>query len=345
MNKKIIYLLLLVLLVIVLPNKSYAIKGVDISTLTRQEADGVKYNECGKEKDLLTILKNHGIGLVRIRLFVNPDTNDTGTVMNLAYVKTLAARCKAAGMKILLDIHYSDTWAHPGAQTKPAAWKSLTQKELVTKVYDYTKDVCSQIKPDYTQLGNEINCGMLWPNGNACPPAGNWDGLRELINSAHKGVKDGGGGITIVHVAENKAADAKWYFDNLLASEVSFDVIGLSYYKEYHGDLANFKATHDQAKSYGKKIIICELGDYYTGDPTTYTDNAATDTNNSATEDTQAKFITDVLAINSDVVYWEPAWVYDSPVGYRALFKPIAGDPKNVEMTKGLAAFGGSACP
>jgi len=244
-----------------------------------------------------------------------------------------------------LDIHYSDTWANPGIQTKPAAWKDLTQEQLVAKVFEYTKDVCLQIKPAYVQIGNEINCGMLWPNGNACPPDGYWANLRELITSAHKGVKAGCGGKTIVHVAENKAADLKWYFDNLLASKVSFDVIGLSYYKEYHGDLANFKATHEQAKSYGKKIIICELGDYYTGNSTTYTGNSATDTGKSATEDTQAKFITDVLAINSDVVYWEPAWVYNSPVGDRALFKPISGDPKNVEMTKGLTSFGGTACP
>jgi len=332
MYRKIIYLAITVLLLmcVMAPNKAYAIKGVDISTLLRQETDGVKYNECGTEKDLLAILKNHDIGLVRIRLFVNPDTNDTGTVMNLAYVKTLAARCKAAGMKILLDIHYSDTWAHPGAQTKPAAWKSLTQKELVTKVYDYTKDVCSQIKPDYTQLGNEINCGMLWPNGNACPPDGNWAGLREFINSAHKGAKDGGGGITIVHVAEKKAADLKWFFDNLMASSVSFDMIGLSYYPDQHGDIANFKAIHDQAKSYKKDIMICEMGSNYT--------------DGTATEETQAKFIADVLAIESNAVYWEPAWLWNSTVGYRTLFKPISGNWKNVEMTKGLTTFGGKAC-
>ena len=341
MYRKISYMIIMMLLLlcVMASQKAYAIKGVDISTLLRQEADGVKYHECGVQKDPIAIFKDHGIDLVRMQLFVDPNTKDTGTAMNLDYVKTLAARCKAAGMKIMLDIHYSDTWANPGIQTKPAAWKDLTQEQLVAKVFEYTKDVCSQIKPAYVQIGNEINCGLLWPNGNACPPDGNWDNLRALITSAHKGAKAAGKKIvTIVHVAENKAADAKWYFDNLLASSVSFDVIGLSYYQEYHGDLANFKATYEQAKSYGKKIIICELGEYYTSD-------SAIDTSKSATEETQAKFITDVLAINSDVVYWEPAWVWNSPVGYRALFKPISGDPKNVEMTKGLASFGGKACP
>jgi arabinogalactan endo-1,4-beta-galactosidase len=329
MYTKIIYwaVMVLPLMSVITSNKAYAIRGVDISTLTRQEADGVKYNECGVQKDLLTILKNHGIDLVRIRLFVNPDTNDSGTAMNLDYVKTLAARCKAAGMKIMLDIHYSDTWANPGVQTKPAAWAGLTKEQLVAKVYDYTKDVCSQIKPDYTQIGNETNCGLLFPEGNACD--GNWAYLRELINSANKGIKDGGGGLSIIHVAENKPADLKWFFDNLLASNVSFDMIGLSYYPEHHGSIANFKAIHEQAKLYKKDVIICELGEYYTG--------------KSATEDTQAKYITDVLAINSNVVYWEPSWIFSSPCGNRALFKPIAGDWKNVEMTKGLVVLGGSA--
>ncbi|MFA5292161.1 MAG: glycosyl hydrolase 53 family protein [Phycisphaerae bacterium] len=331
MYRKIIYsaIAVLLLMCVVMPNKAYAFRGVDISILTRQEADGVKYNDDGVQKDLLTILKNHGIDLVRIRLFVNPDTNDAGVAMNLDYVKALTERCKAAGMKIMLDIHYSDTWANPGVQTKPAAWAGLTKEQLVAKVYDYTKDVCSQIKPDYTQIGNETNCGMLWPEGNACD--GNWATLRELITSAHKGIKDGGGGLSIIHVAENKAADLKWFFDNLLASSVSFDVIGLSYYPEHHGNINNFRVIHEQAKSYKKEIVICELGDYYRG--------------NSATEDTQAKYIADVLAINSNVVYWEPAWIFSSPVGNRALFKPIDGNWKNVEMTKGLVILGGGTRP
>jgi len=331
MYRKIIYLALTLLLVlgVMVPNKAYAAKGADISTLTRQEADGVKYKECGVIKDPLVILKNHGITIARVRLFVDPNTSDTGTAMNLAYVKALAARCKAAGMQIMLAPHYSDSWTDPGKQTKPAAWNNLTQAQLVTRVYDYTKDICSQIKPDYTQIGNEISCGMLWPNGNCCD--GNWVNLRALITAGHNGAKDGGGGTTIAHVSEKSAVDCKWYFDNLLAGSVSFDMIGLSYYPEYHGDLSNFKAIHTQAKSYGKDVIICEMGDYYTSA--------------GKTEDTQAQFVKDVLAINSSAIYWEPCWVWSSPCGYRTLFKPIYEDWKNVEMTKGLVIFGGSACP
>jgi arabinogalactan endo-1,4-beta-galactosidase/type II secretory pathway pseudopilin PulG len=306
-------------------------KGADISTLTKEEAFGVKYNEYGIQKDLLTILKNHGITLARIRLFVDPNTSDTGTAMDLAYVTALAARCKAAGMQVMLALHYSDTWADSGTQTKPTAWKKLNQAKLVTQVYNYTYSVCSTIKPDYVQIGNAINCGMLWPNGEVCT-AGNWANLRALITAGHNGAKAGGGGTTIVHVAMSDAPAVKWFFDLLLASSVSFDTIGVSYYPEWQGNIANFSAINAQAAAYGKGVIVCEMADYYTDV-------------SGKTEDTQAQFVTDVLAVNSNAIYWEPGWVWDSTVGYKALFKPISGDWKNVEMTKGLVAFGGDLRP
>jgi len=325
MYKKISYvvLMMLLLLCIITPKEAYAVKGADVSSLTAQEALGVKYNECGIQKDMLTILKNHGITLARIRLFVNPSEPQ-----NLAYVTALAARCKSAGMQVMLTLHYSDTWADPSAQTKPAAWKRLTQAALVTKVYDYTYSVCSAIQPDYVQIGNETTCGMLWPNGNACN--GNWANLRAFITSGHNAVKAACSATTIVHVSESNADDLKWFFDTLLSGSVSFDAIGISYYPEWHGDIANLDAMNTQAESYGKPVIVCEIGDYYTG--TGYS------------EDTQAQFVTDVLAVNSNAIYWEPGWVWDSSVGYKALFKPISGNWQNVEMTKGLVAFGGNAC-
>ncbi len=309
---------------------TYAIKGCDISTLTTQENFGVKYYECGIQKDLLTILKDHGITLVRIRLFVNPDTSVTGTAMDLTYVKNLAARCKAAGLQVMLDLHYSDTWADPSTQTKPAAWKRLTQANLVTQVYTYTKDVCTQIKPDYVQIGNEITCGMLWPNGEVCT-RGNWDNLRALINAGYQGAKEGTGSsaITIIHVSESSGADVHWFFDNLLAGSVSFDAIGLSFYPEIL-DLAAFTQVNDAAKAYGKGVIICEFADYYSG--TGYS------------EDTQAASLTNALAIDNSLVYWEPAWMWDSTSGYKCLFKPINGNWLNAETTKALSVFGGTPC-
>jgi len=321
---------MLFLLFVAVPEKVYAIKGCDISSLTVQEGYGVVYNECDEEKDMLEILGNHGIELIRIRLFVNPDTSTSGTEQNLAYVTTLAARCQAAGMKVMLALHYSDTWADPDTQTKPTAWSSLTQSQLVTQVYNYTYSVCSTIQPDYVQIGNEITCGMLWPNGEVCS-YGNWSNLRALITSAHNAVKAANNSaITVVHVAETSSSGCKWFFDNLTSSSVSFDMIGLSYYPEYHGSISNLSAINSQAASYGKSVMLCEIGDYYYG--TGYS------------ETTQATFVTNVLAVNSNAIYWEPGWVWSSSVGYRALFKPINNNWKNMEMTAGLVAFGGSAC-
>ncbi len=210
MYKKLTYVVLAILLLGLCVNGVYAaIKGADISSLTEQEDFGVVYNECGVQKDLLTILTNRGITLARIRLW-------TKTPYDLAYVSSLATRCKAAGMQVMLDIHYSDTWADPGTQTKPRAWRRMSGQELIDQVYTYTKDVCTQIDPDYVQIGNEINCGMLWDDGEVCSN-GNWATLRDLITAGHNGAKDGGGATTIVHIAPTDAEyTVDWFFGELM---------------------------------------------------------------------------------------------------------------------------------
>jgi hypothetical protein len=124
------------------------------------------------------------------------------------------------------------------------------------------------------------------------------------------------------------AADVQWFFDLLFAGSVSFDTIGISYYPEWHGDITNFTAINTQAASYGKGVIVCEMADYYTGDK-----------GSKATETTQAAFVTNVLAVNSNAIYWEPCWLWASPVGWEALFKPINDNWKNVEMTLALSSF------
>jgi beta-galactosidase len=106
-------------------------------------------------------------------------------------------------MKLLLNFHYSDYWADPGKQFKPAAWKDLSFEQLKKAVYDYTKDVIQQLKnqgttPDMVQVGNEINHGMLWPDGNISNP----DGLAQLINAGTAAVKSVDPSITmLLHVA------------------------------------------------------------------------------------------------------------------------------------------------
>ncbi|MCE5184618.1 MAG: glycosyl hydrolase 53 family protein [Planctomycetaceae bacterium] len=303
-------------------------KGADVSSVVRQEAQGVRYHEDGIRKDPLVILKNHGITLASIRLFVNPGMSDEGASMDLPYVTSLAARCRNAGMQILLSLHYSDTWTNPGTQSKPAAWEGLTHEQLVTQVYNYTYDVVSAIQPEYTKIGNETNCGMLWPQGNLCD--GNWANFRAYVNAGHNAAKAAcPGTITLVHISPSSEAMVQWYFDNLLAGSISFDRIALSLYPEFNGDLANMTASHEQAAKYGKRVMIVEMADHYAGVA-------------GKSEATQKQFVKDMLALNPDAIYWEPL-CFRGAIGYRSLFKqlyPGSNDWHNCEMTEGLAGFG-----
>lgn len=326
--------------------QSEFIRGADISVQTRQEADGVVYREYGIADDVLNIFKNHDLNWIRIRIFNSPSGSEYGVCQNLDYVTTLGARVKAAGFKFLLDFHYSDTWADPSHQTKPAAWSSLSQSQLVTAIHDYTRDVISHLRdnnamPDMVQIGNEINCGMLWPNGNCCN--GNWTNLVQLINSARAGVNDGRGSEPMpkimIHVADIKSgggtSTTQWFFDNLIAYGAQFDVIGQSFYPEWHGTLDDLTTNLNfMAGRYSQEIVIAEAGDYYTG-------------STGKTPESQKVYLDGLIqriqavpgGKGIGVFYWEPTWVWNSGVGYRTLFQPISGNWRNVNMLMGTEAF------
>jgi arabinogalactan endo-1,4-beta-galactosidase len=321
-------------------------RGADISIQTRQEADGVIYKEYGVADNVLNIFKNHDLNWIRIRIFNNPSGSEYGVCQNLNYVTTLGARIKAEGFKFLLDFHYSDTWADPGHQTKPAAWSSLSQSQLVTAIHDYTRDVISHLRdnnamPDMVQIGNEINCGMLWPNGNPCS-GGSWTNLAQLINSAIDGVNDGRGSEPMpkimIHVADISSgggtSSTQWFFDNLIAYGVQFDVIGQSFYPEWHGTLDDLTTNLNfMAGRYSQEIVIAEAGDYYTGGA-------------GRTPESQKAYLDGLIqrvqatpgGKGMGVFYWEPTWVSNSGVGWRALFQPYGSWP-NVNMLIGMEAF------
>jgi arabinogalactan endo-1,4-beta-galactosidase len=327
------------------------IRGADISIQTRQEADGVIYNEYGVPKDVLTIFRNHDLNWIRIRIFNNPSGSIYGVCQNLDYVTALGARSKAAGFKFLLDFHYSDTWADPGHQAKPAAWSSLSQSQLVTAIHDYTRDVIAHLRdnnamPDMVQIGNEINCGMLFPNGNCCGSAGgSWANLVQLINSAIDGVNDGRGAEPMpkimIHVADIKSgggvSTTQWFFDNLIYTYgVQVDFIGQSFYPEWHGTLNDLTTNLNflAGRYLDQDIVIAEAGDYYTG-------------GTGRTPASQRAYLDGLIqrvqatpgGKGIGVFYWEPTWVWNSGVAYRALFQPISGNWRNVDMLTGLEAF------
>jgi len=240
--------------------------GADISFLPQTEDRGMKYSDNGVEKDAVQILKDHGLNYIRLRLFVNPE-NDSGYspkkgFCDLQHTIAMGKRIKTAGMKFLLDFHYSDTWADPQKQYKPAAWKGLNFDQLKQTVFTYSKNVIQALKdagaqPDMVQIGNEINHGMIWPEGHI----NNLDSLAQLVYASIQGVKAVDPAITIMlHIALGGQNDeARFFLDNMITRGVPFDVVGLSYYPRWHNTLEDLRYNLDDlARRYGKDLIVVE---------------------------------------------------------------------------------------
>lgn len=240
--------------------------GADISFLPELEDRGIKFSDNGVEKDAIQILKDHGFNYIRLRIFNDP-AQDSGYspkrgFCDLEHTKQMAKRVKAAGLKLLLDFHYSDYWADPGKQYKPAAWKGLPFPELKKALYDYTKKVMQELKdqgtvPDMVQIGNEINHGIVWPDGNVS----NFDGLAQLVSAGTAAVKAVDPAvIMMLHVAlGGQNHESVFFIDNMVARGVHFDVIGESYYPKWHGTLDDLRDNlNDLARRYDKDVIVVE---------------------------------------------------------------------------------------
>jgi beta-galactosidase len=240
--------------------------GADISFLPQLESRGMKFQDKGQEKDAIAILKDHGFNYVRLRIFNDP-ARDSGYsprqgFCDLEHTKQMAKRVKAAGLKLLLDFHYSDTWADPQKQYKPAAWRGQDFTTLRKSVYDYTKMVMLALKeqgtlPDMVQVGNEINHGMIWPEGQVGHP----DSLAGLIDAGINGVRVVAPSTTIMlHIAlGGQNEESRFWLDNMIERGLDFDVIGLSYYPRWHGTLADLSHNlNDLATHYKKDVIVVE---------------------------------------------------------------------------------------
>jgi len=242
------------------------ILGADISFLPELESRGIKFSDNGKPGDAIEILKAHGFNYIRLRLFVDPE-NPKGYspgkgFCDLEHTKAMAKRVKAAGMKLLIDFHYSDYWADPGQQNKPAAWVGEDFNGVKKSLYDFTVKAMTELKdqgttPDMVQVGNEINHGMVWPDG----AINNLDSLAQLIYAGVRGVKAVSSSTNIMlHIAlGGQNAESRFFLDNMTKRKVPFDVIGLSYYPKWHGtppDLKNNMA--DLAHRYKQQVLVAE---------------------------------------------------------------------------------------
>ena len=311
------------------------IRGADLSSLPRLESAGAVFTESREPGDAMEILRSNGMNLVRLRLWHSPADGVNGLAETLA----MAQRVRDAGLALLLDIHYSDTWADPGQQTKPAAWNGLSFEVLEDSVEAYTHDVVAALKaqgtlPEMVQLGNEITGGMLWPEGrmNSDDPT-QWNRFGTLLKAARRGLDDalepGDSVEVMIHIDRGGShADSRWFFDHLLAEEVPFDVIGQSFYPWWHGTLQSLETNLNAlARRYQKDIVLAEVAYPFTtqwdddvtniiGEPLSqYQFNPFAEY--PASRAGQEAFLTEVRRIVESVpdgrgrgyVYWEPAWI------------------------------------
>jgi arabinogalactan endo-1,4-beta-galactosidase len=258
-------------------------KGADISWLPQMEATGYTfYNSNGVAEDCFKILKDHGINSIRLRTWVNPSTDRASGHCSKEETVAMAVRAKQWGMRVMIDFHYSDSWADPSKQVKPKAWESLTFDQLQQALYDYTVDVMTALKtagvtPEWVQVGNETPSGMLLPDGST----NNWPQLAKLINKGYDAIKAvSPTSKVILHIDQgNDNARFRWWFDAAKANGAKYDVIGMSYYPYWLGDThpdytlsinglaANLK---DMASRYGKEVMVVEVGGEDTNAQNTY---------------------------------------------------------------------------
>jgi arabinogalactan endo-1,4-beta-galactosidase len=279
--------------------------GADVSWLPQMEAQGVLfYNDAGVQEDCLQILKEHGVNSIRLRVWVNPSTDKCTGHCSKDETVAMAKRAAAMGFRILLDFHYSDSWADPGKQTKPDAWSGHSIGQLTTDVYSHTTDVLSAViaagvHPQWVQIGNETNNGMLWEDGKASKSFVNF---ASLITSGYNAVKAVDSTIkVIVHISNGYDNGLfRWMFDSLNAQNARFDIIGMSLYPT----ASNWNTLTgqclsnmiDMAERYGKEVMIAEVG---------MASSAAQECNNMLID-----LIAKVKSVPSGkgigVFYWEP---------------------------------------
>lgn len=244
--------------------------GADVSWVQEDEANGTVYYDRGVQKDVFAILKGHGFNAIRLRVFVNPKSpkgyaaTSKEAFCDKEHTLAMARRAHAAGMRLLVDFHYSDNWADPGKQATPAAWEGLDLEGLKKAVYAHTRDVLEGLKKQGTplalvQIGNEVNNGMLWPTGDTKEHFDNFAELLKAGVAASREVYPTAPVVIHSSTGSNNKATRKW-LDGLIARGVQFDVIGLSCNDQ--GSPDNWKKNFDDLATHYPQfgLIASEYG-------------------------------------------------------------------------------------
>lgn len=320
------------------------IKGVDVSSYISEKDSGVKYYDFdGNELDdqgFFNLLASCGVNYVRIRVWHNPyDANGKGYgggTNDLEKAKRIGQWATNAGMKVLIDFHYSDFWTDPGKQYVPKAWEGLSVDEKAIKISEYTTTSLNElldagVNVGMVQVGNETNakfCGETdWTNICKLFKAG-CNAVRAVEDAQYGSEIENGSKIMIaLHFADPQTAGRyAGYAENLSTNSVAYDVFASSYYPFFHGETSNLTTVlKNIADTYGKKVMVAETSWATTLEDGDGHDNQIRVGNNDtpyyefsvlgqATEvRTVMKAVVDAGSNAIGVFYWEPAWI---PVQY-----------------------------
>lgn len=316
--------------------------GIDVSTYFDEIKRGAKYYDGEKEVEPLSLFRQNGADIMRIRLWVDPKSEkgepylggdcDTENFLKL---------CRVAGekgYKVMADFHYSDFWTDPSKQYLPKSWQNASFCEVVERVYSYTRETLALAKKEgvdieFIQVGNEITNGMMWEYGRLDGEGGSRTGypnLIKLIKSGCKACREVYPEAKIILHLERSYDKVIYneFFTNMRQADVDYDIIGFSYYPYWHGTFAQFYENVDMCKKFGKELMVVELGYAFTledylkhghggaqlvfGNGTL--SSFGTEMEYPVSRGGQAAFTRDFLSLAkehgvSGVIWWEPLWL------------------------------------
>ena len=303
-------------------------KGMDLSFQSELESYNVKYkDEHGNLINVLDYVSQNGTNLVRLKLWHTPQDEQN----SLSDVKAYARKIKTRDLDVLLDLHYSDTWADPGTQTLPKAWQNMSFEDLKIAVYEYTKDVVLQLKaqntlPKIVQIGNETDSGFLWNSGRVWDEySENWPNYADLVKQAIKGIKEADTNNSIqIMLHHSSVENAIYFFNKLQPYNIEFDIIGLSYYPQFQTkDLTLVKSKlYELATTFNKDILMVEVAYPFTLQWADSSNNNIGESNQILTEfpatpEGQKSYFEWLVATIQSIpnqngigfCYWAPDWV------------------------------------
>lgn len=311
--------------------------GADVSSLQAMEDYGAKYFDFdGVEKDALEILQSHGVNYIRLRIWNEPETSfDRGDYCNLENSIAVAKRAKALGMKLLLDFHYSDSWADWKNQHLPKKWVNMSMEQVENAVYQFTRETLEKLYqenayPDVVQIGNEIGCGLLWPHGDLEHP----ENIAKLLNAGIIAVQEAETGDNkaeiMLHVESGGNTEATETFFMMLGDYglKHYDIIGLSYYPYWAGKYpCLLRNMQNIQRKLEKKVVVVETAFPYTDDSHDTTPNVVTgeltrkEMQLEPSEENQRRVTEEIMQMvyqednGYGVFYWEPVWYCLQGVG------------------------------